>query len=242
MKLFSISLINLVMLLCIKNAMAKEKYIEIALYTFIMIMVTSLHIYSEKKDVIQSHIKKFKVLLKFLVSPIAVLAITIHYNNFTSILYHDYFRITEIRNPLFTLNATVPNIIIYLSTLILIYGVFLLYFLYSVTLILFIHDIIKIKEKSVKILPIIILFCALLYVIAYMGNQYKREETINLLIKNTLYEYQYYENEINENKYICNKLKDKKNVKIYPLYSENKVSYVMKNYDKTYTFDITECN
>ncbi|WP_448912067.1 hypothetical protein, partial [Haemophilus sputorum] len=67
MKLFSISLINLVMLLCIKNAMAKEKYIEIALYTFIMIMVTSLHIYSEKKDVIQSHIKKFKVLLKFLV-------------------------------------------------------------------------------------------------------------------------------------------------------------------------------
>ena len=203
------------MLLCIKNAMAKENYIEIALYTFIMIMVTSLHIYSEKKDVIQSHIKNFKVLLKFLVSPIAILAITIHYNNFTSILYHDYFRITEIRNPLFTLNATVPNIIIYLSTLILIYGVFLLYFLYSVTLILFIHDIIKIKEKSVKILPI---------------------------IKNTLYEYQYYENEINENKYICNKLKDKKNVKIYPLYSENKASYVMKNYDKTYTFDITECN
>ncbi|MBS5616221.1 MAG: hypothetical protein KH094_06505 [Haemophilus parainfluenzae] len=77
-----------------------------------------------------------------------------------------------------------------------------------------------------------------------ISDKYKKQEVVDNVIKYFLYEYQYYDNYLGDKKYVCSNLeplaKDGELIKVYPLFSEDKASYVIKS-DGDYKFGISEC-
>lgn len=110
-----------------------------------------------------------------------------------------------------------------------------------------------------RVISFLLILFSSLYSYRIVYNKYNDEDSINSVIIYFLYNYQYVDNHISSGKYICENLsieelsknkfyksREIKEVKVYPLFSEDRASYVIMLKDDEgnieYKFDISECH
>ena len=238
---FILILSQFVFLLCFKNSIILNDYISSIIY-FIFQLTIFVYILYDK-----SLFRRAKILLMAITS-IGSVSYTLSYNYFLSYLYASYVDITGVRNPLFINSGFMSNSLIIWCTVLLIY----LSFLFAmVSYIAFVYNIFKaslelnmglfINKRNLSML--LIVFLAFISMRS-ISDKYKKQEVVDNVIKYFLYEYQYYDNYLGDKKYVCSNLeplaKDGELIKVYPLFSEDKASYVIKS-DGDYKFGISEC-
>lgn len=238
---FILILSQFVFLLCFRNSILLDDYISSIIYFLLQFGIFFYIIYNE------TLIRWVKIFV-ILITSIGSVSYTLVYNYLLSYLYVSYVDITGIRTPLFINNSFISNTFITWCILLLIYLSF------SFALVCYLIFTYKIFEASIKLnnklffnKKIFSLFLVLLLSFILMDAvkvKYKEQDNVDNVIKYFLYEYQYYDNYLGNDKYICSNLeslvKDGKSIKVYPLFSEDKASYVIKS-DDNYKFGISEC-
>ncbi|WP_115003532.1 hypothetical protein [Haemophilus pittmaniae] len=238
---FILLLSQFVFLLCFRNSIILDDYISSIIYFLFQLGIFCYIIYNK------TFLRRAKFLMMVITS-IGSVSYTLAYNYFLSYLYASYVDITGIRNPLFINSGFVSNSLIIWCTLLLVY----LSFLFALACyIIFTYNMFKASIELNKKLFFnkenysLILIVSLAFILMNgVKNKYKKQDSVDDVIKYFLYEYQYYDNYLGDNKYICYNLKylakDRKSIKVYPLFSEDKASYVIKS-DDNYKFGISEC-
>lgn len=235
-----------------------DNYINITIFSFIFLSTCIFVEYRFSKEILLF----IRILHKIMTSPISIFLYSLIYSYLISYIYESYIEITGIINPLFVTYAFVPNVFILFSTLFLIY---FLFFIYLTSLVLFICStfnflkLISINNFFRFFNSIVIIYLVLTLSI-FISDKYKKRDTVNSIIISFLYDYQYFSNDIGNGRYICKNLTTKninidrlnlersriKEIKVYPLFSEDKVSYVVRLEDDnkkfSYKFDIVECD
>lgn len=236
---FVVILSQAVFLICLKNSIILNDYVGIVIF-FVLQLGLYLYIVYDKELV-----KRYRFFFIMSTSLITSVLYTLVYNYLLGYLYVSYVHVTGIRNPLFINNGFISNVFIIWGTIFLIYFSFLLSFL--LYLIFAIKTLVAIHNKtilSIKIVSLTIFLISSFFIMHTVSKRYNDPENVNDFIKYVLYEYQYYDNLIQDNEYICANLKNITKqgevIKVYPLFSEDKVSYVIKS-GSNYKFDITEC-
>ena len=240
---FILILSQFVFLLCFKNSIILGDYISSIIYFLLQLLIFFYILYDE------SLFRRAKFLVVAITSISSVLY-TLAYNYLLSYLYSNYVDITGVRNPLFINSVFMSNSLIIWCTVLIIY----LSFLFAlVCYIIFIYNIFKAslklnfklflnKENASLFLVLLLSFILM----GFVNNKYKQKDAVVDVVKYFLYEYQYYDNKLGDEdkKYVCSNLaslaKDDELIKVYPLFSEDKVSYVIKS-DGDYKFGISEC-
>lgn len=238
---FILLLSQFVFLLCFRNSIILDDYISAIIYFIFQLGIFCYIIYNK------TLIRRAKILVMVITS-IGSVSYTLAYNYFLSYLYVSYVDITEIRNPLFINSSFISNSLIIWCILLLIY----LSFLFAlVCYVIFIYKMFKASIRLNKELFFnkenysLFLVLSLAFILMNaVKSKYKEQDSVDNVIKYFLYEYQYYDNYLGNNKYICSNLeslaKDRESIKVYPLFSEDKASYVIKS-DDNYKFGISEC-
>lgn len=235
-----------------------DNYINITIFSFIFLSTCIFVEYRFSKEILLF----IRILHKIMTSPISIFLYSLIYSYLISYIYESYIEITGIINPLFAIYAFLPNVFILFSTLFLIY---FLFFIYLTSLFLFICSafnflkLISINNFFRFFNSIVIIYLVLTLSI-FISDKYKKHDTVNSIIISFLYDYQYFSNDIGNGRYICKNLTTKninidrlnlersriKEIKVYPLFSEDKVSYVVRLEDDnkkfSYKFDIVECD
>ena len=143
------------------------------------------------------------------------------------------------------------------------FSVFIIYLIVSVYFSFVIFSVFHEKNNTnfsiMRFVSFILILFLSLYSYHIVYKKYNDEDSINSVIIYFLYNSQYVVNYIGSGKYICKNLsieelsKNKfynsekiKEVKVYPLFSEDRASYVMMLEDNRgnieYKFDIAECH
>ena len=242
-----------VMFLCYRNSIKLGEYFCAAIYIMIILGVCILIeiTYDDRL------IPRIKSAYNFLTSVIMLFIYSLIYNYLSTYLYESYVDITGVRNPLFVSGSFLSNSLIFLTTIILMYFCFSIY-IFSCSLIL--NFIIRDKDFNImRLFNLVIFFISVSGSAVFVFEKYRSDKAINSVVIYFLYNYQYYNNYISEDIYICKNLdiesinvdrlnlnrSEIKDVKVYPLFSEDKVSYVVKSEDShkkiSYKFDISEC-
>lgn len=258
MKYFYILLVQFVFLLLFNNSQKQEFYFDAALWLILNLFALCYILYDLFLD--KKQIKSIKRLYSIITSSIVVTLFTLYYNYLIGLLYINYFEITGIKNTLFISNGFLSNTIILLTTIILINVSFLLYIIISIFILFFLQASIIQKEgqkyrKAIITVSLILSFISILIFSLLVVKKYENPDNIVKVIKHYLYEYQYFDNETSKGIYICRNFEDVKGsiylennlssreddqIKVYPLFSEDKASYVLK-YNKQYFFKIDSC-
>lgn len=228
----------------------------------IMFFMLLIYILSEAQ-LNKKFFSRLQSIYLFLTSAFILFICSLLYNLLISSLYESYIEITGIINPLFIGNGLLPNNLIIFSTIVLIFLVFIIYLIVSIyfPFVIFeaFHKKNKIDSSIMRVISFILILFLSLYSYHIVNKKYNDEDSINSVIVYFLYNYQYVDNYIGSGKYICKNLSIEelsknefynsrkiKEVKVYPLFSEDRASYVMMLEDNRgnieYKFDISECH
>ncbi|EER48263.1 hypothetical protein AM305_00110 [Actinobacillus minor NM305] len=258
MKYFYIILTQFVVLLTFNNSIKNGFYFDSAFWLFLTLLLSAYILYKKLPN--KETIKKIKFIYSIITSSIFAISFTLIYNYLLGLLYINYFEITGIKNTLFISNGFLSNTLILLSSIALIYLSFALYIILSI-LIIYFSQVKTSKDKQKRkfdkyiFISLFLVFIPTTISFNYVMKYYHYPQNTINVIKYYLYEYQYFDNKISEGKYICKNFndiiesiykterlqkKDNYSLKVYPLFSENKASFVLK-YNNQYYFRISEC-
>lgn len=234
-------------------------YFYAAILVFFMLLI---YIFSETR-LNRKFISRLQLIYGFFTSAVMLFICSLIYNLLTSYLYESYIEITGIINPLFVSNGFLSNKFIIFSTIVLIFLVFIIYSIVSICFPFVIFRIFYRKNHTnfsiMRLISFLLILFLSLYSYHIVYKKYNDEDSINSVIIYFLYNYQYVDNYIGSGKYICKNLRIEelsrnefynsrkiKEVKVYPLFSEDTASYVMMLEDNKgnieYKFDISECH
>lgn len=260
LKWVSIYLLLLIMLSSFSVSIDRGSYFYAATLMFFMLLI---YIFSEAQ-LNRKFFSRLQSIYLFLTSAFILFICSLLYNLLMSSLYESYIEITGIINPLFVSNSFLPNNLIIFSTIVLVFLVFIIYLIVSIYFPVVIFRALYKKQINSSIMRVVsfslILFSSVYsYLIVY--NKYNDKDSINSVIIYFLYNYHYVDNHIGLEKYICKNLSieelsknrfynsrkiEVKEVKVYPLFSEDRASYVIMLKDDKgnieYKFDISECH
>lgn len=254
-----IYILLLIMLSSFSVLVDQGSYFYAAILMFFMLLI---YIFSETQ-LNRKFVSRLQSIYFFLTSALILFICSLLYNLLMSSLYESYIKITGIINPLFVSNSFLPNNLIIFSTIVLIFLVFIIYLIVSIYFPFVVFKAFReknqINSSIMRVISFLLILFSSLYSYRIVYNKYNDEDSINSVIIYFLYNYQYVANHISSGKYICENLsieelsKNKfyksrkiKEVKVYPLFSEDRASYVIMLKDDEgnieYKFDISECH
>ena len=253
-----IYILLLIMLSSFSVLVDQGSYFYAAILMFFMLLI---YIFSETQ-LNRKFVSRLQSIYLFLTSALILFICSLLYNLLMSSLYESYIEITGIINPLFVSNSFLPNNLIIFSTIVLIFLVFIIYLIVSIYFPFVVFKAFREKNQItssiMRVISFLLILFSSLYSYRIVYNKYNDEDSINSVIIYFLYNYQYVANNISSGKYICENLsieelsknkfyksREIKEVKVYPLFSEDRVSYVIMLKDDEgnieYKFDISEC-
>ncbi len=254
-----IYILLLIMLSSFSVLVDQGSYFYAAILMFFMLLI---YIFSETQ-LNRKFVSRLQSIYLFLTSALILFICSLLYNLLMSSLYESYIEITGIINPLFVSNSFLPNNLIIFSTIVLIFLVFIIYLIVSIYFPFVVFEAFReknqINSSIMRVISFLLILFSSLYSYRIVYNKYNDEDSINSVIIYFLYNYQYVDNNISSGKYICENLsieelsknkfyksREIKEVKVYPLFSEDRVSYVIMLKDDEgnieYKFDISECH
>lgn len=254
-----IYILLLIMLSSFSVLVDQGSYFYAAILMFSMLLI---YIFSETQ-LNRKFVSRLQSIYLFLTSALILFICSLLYNLLMSSLYESYIKITGIINPLFVSNSFLPNNLIIFSAIILIFLVFIIYLIVSIYFPFVVFKALReknqINSSIMRVVSFLLILFSSLYSYRIVYNKYNDEDSINSVIIYFLYNYHYVDNHISSGKYICENLsveelsknkfyksREIKEVKVYPLFSEDRASYVIMLKDDEgnikYKFDISECH
>lgn len=258
MKYFYLLLLQLIIIFLWKNSVKSEFYFDAAFWFTLSLSILCYLLYDTFLG--RKTIKRIKYAYSIITSSVFIILFTLVYNYLLGFLYINYFEITGIKTPLFINNGFLVNTFILLTTIILIYTLLLLYIISSIFIFYFFSKELANKNSNKRRKQIVLVSFMLFFILAtlsfsFVTKKYKNPDNVVNIIKHYLYELQYFDNNTGKENFICknfneiqekiyksNRLQPSKEdqIKVYPLFSENRASYVMKHKNQ-YFFTIDDC-